>query len=254
MSTILAVPLSNQLQSVFIDFRNVYEIRERPSRMYNWTAFLTAHLLVEIPWNNFRSFLFFICWYWTVGFENSRAGYTYLFFGVLFPIYYTTIGQAVASMAPTPAIASLLFSALFSFVIAFNGVLQPGPLLGWWYWMYRTTPFTYLIEGLVGQAVGRHEINCGSTEFVSVQPPSGQTCTQYLQAYISNAGGYLENPDATSDCMYCSARTTDEFLGRNFSMLYDRHLRDLGIFIAYCVFNVRPLLTFYYAVAHLFLS
>jgi ATP-binding cassette, subfamily G (WHITE), member 2, SNQ2 len=47
----------------------------------------------------------------------SRAGFTYLMFGVLFPIYYTTIGQAVAAMAPNAEIAALLFSFFFSFVI-----------------------------------------------------------------------------------------------------------------------------------------
>ena len=32
-----------------------------------------------------------------------------------------------------------------------DGVLQPFRLLGWWQWMYRLSPFTYLIEALVGQ-------------------------------------------------------------------------------------------------------
>jgi ATP-binding cassette subfamily G (WHITE) protein 2 (SNQ2) len=77
--------------------------------------------------------LFFVCWYWTVGFDSSRAGYTYLMYGIVFPMYYSTIGQvrfrvvftnpsyafikATASMAPTAEIAAILFSLLFSFVI-----------------------------------------------------------------------------------------------------------------------------------------
>ena len=32
-----------------------------------------------------------------------------------------------------------------------DGVLQPSRLLGWWRWMYRLSPFTYLIEALLGQ-------------------------------------------------------------------------------------------------------
>jgi hypothetical protein len=32
-----------------------------------------------------------------------------------------------------------------------NGVLQPYKHLGWWKWMYRVSPYTYLIEGLIGQ-------------------------------------------------------------------------------------------------------
>ena len=54
-----------------------------------------------------------------VGFEleHSRAGFTYLMYGVCFPIYYTTIALAVASMSPTAEIAGLMFSFLFSFVL-----------------------------------------------------------------------------------------------------------------------------------------
>ena len=117
MGTIVSVPLANQLQVPFIDMRNVYEIRERPSRMYSWTALLTAQIMAEIPWNILGSSLYFLCWFWTVGFPTSRAGFTYLVMGVFYPLYYTTVGQAVAAMAPNAEIAALLFSFLFSFVL-----------------------------------------------------------------------------------------------------------------------------------------
>jgi ATP-binding cassette subfamily G (WHITE) protein 2 (SNQ2) len=117
MATILSVPLSNQLQVPFLHMRDIYEIRERPSRMYSWTAMITSLLFTELPWNILGSSLFFLCWYWTVGFESSRAGFTYLLLGVVFPMYFTTFAMAVASMAPNAEIAGLLFSLLFSFVI-----------------------------------------------------------------------------------------------------------------------------------------
>ena len=93
MSMIISVPLSNQLQVPFIDMRNIYEVRERHSRMYSWTALVTSQILIEIPWNILGSSLYFLCWYWTVGFPSSRAGYTYLFWCVVNPMFYTTIGQ-----------------------------------------------------------------------------------------------------------------------------------------------------------------
>lgn len=117
MSTILSVPLSNQLQVPFLNMRSIYEIRERPSRMYSWTAMITSQVLTEIPWNILGSSLYFLCWFWTVGFANDRAGYTYLLLGISFPLYFTTFGMAVAAMAPNPEIAGLLFSFLFSFVL-----------------------------------------------------------------------------------------------------------------------------------------
>ena len=93
MVTILSVPLAGQLQVPFIATRTIYEVRERPSRMYNWTALVTSQLLIELPWNILASNLLFFCWYWTVGFDSSRAGYTYLMMTIVFPAYYTSIGQ-----------------------------------------------------------------------------------------------------------------------------------------------------------------
>ncbi|OAX36454.1 pleiotropic drug resistance ABC transporter [Rhizopogon vinicolor AM-OR11-026] len=238
MATILCVPLSQQLQSVYINIRSIYEVRERPSRMYNWTALVTSQILVEIPWNIFCSSLFFVCWYWTVGYSTDRAGYTYLLYGITFPLYYTTIAQAIASMAPSAVIASLLFSTLFSFVVIFNGVLQPFRVLGWWRWMYRVSPFTYLIEGLLGQAIGGQLVNCASGELVTVNPPSGLNCSRYMDPFISFAGGYITNPDATAGCLYCPYRTTDEFMFNNFNIEYSHHWRNLGIVLGVVAFNV----------------
>ncbi|KAF4611873.1 hypothetical protein D9613_003579 [Agrocybe pediades] len=117
MATVLSVPLSNQLQVQFINMRTVYEVRERPSRMYSWTALLMASILVELFWNVIGSFFLFVSWYWTIGFENGRAGYTYLMLGIVFPLYYGTLAQAAALMAPNAEIAGVLFSFLFSFVV-----------------------------------------------------------------------------------------------------------------------------------------
>jgi len=117
MSVLICVPASQHLQAVYIDIRSIYEVRERPSRMYTWTALVTSQILVEIPWNILSSLLCFICWYWTVGFSTDRAGYTCFLFGIMFPLYYTTMAQAIASMAPSTEIASVIFGTLFSFVI-----------------------------------------------------------------------------------------------------------------------------------------
>ncbi|KAG1807446.1 ABC-2 type transporter-domain-containing protein [Suillus subaureus] len=246
LATILSVPITQQLQSVYIDIRSIYEVRERPSRMYSWTALATSQILVEIPWNIFCSSLFFLCWYWTVGFATNRAGYTYLMYGVVFPLYYTTIAEAVGAMAPNAVIASLLFSTVFSFVVIFNGVLQPFRALGWWKWMYRVSPFTYLVEGLLGQAIGGQLINCASDELVPINPPSGLSCAAYMDPFISSAGGYLTNPDATTECLYCPYRTTDQFMFSSFNILDSHHWRNTGIVLGIVVFNVCAIFAFTY--------
>ncbi|KAK7465001.1 ATP-binding cassette transporter snq2 [Stygiomarasmius scandens] len=244
MTTIISVPLANQLQVIYINMRNIYEIRERPSRMYSWTALVTSQLLVEIPWNMLASSLFFFCWYWTVGYPSDRAGYTYLMIGVTFPLYYTSIGQAVASMSPNAEIAAILFSFVFSFVITFNGVVQPYRQLNWWKWMYRVSPYTYLIEGVLGQALGRQSIICSDLEFVTLNPPSGQSCGTYLDNYISSSGGYLTNPNATSSCQFCPSSSTDQYLASSFNIFYSHRWRDFGIFVGFIIFNIAAMFAF----------
>lgn len=82
-------------------------------------------------------------------------------------------------MSPNAQVSALLFSFLFSFVLilyAFiaprmtnipltvavknsNGVLQPYRQLGWWKWMYRLSPFSYIIEGLLGTGKCIHSLS-----------------------------------------------------------------------------------------------
>jgi ATP-binding cassette subfamily G (WHITE) protein 2 (SNQ2) len=127
--------------------------------------------------------------------------------------------------------------------------------------MYHLSPFTYLIEALLGQgaisissqifqaaeptqlfsAVGGQLISCSDKELVSLQPPAGESCVSFMAQYISRVGGYLTNSVATADCRFCSSRTTDEWMGPSFNIFYRHHWRDFGIFCAYILFNVRRL-------------
>jgi ATP-binding cassette subfamily G (WHITE) protein 2 (SNQ2) len=122
-SLIVSAPLSNQMQRPFIRTRRVYEIRERPSRMYSWTALITAQILSELLLNTICSSLFFIIWYSLVGFPSSRAGYSYLMFGVTYPMHYTTFSQWVGSMSPSPEIASQLSNFFLSFGLLLSVVI-----------------------------------------------------------------------------------------------------------------------------------
>lgn len=82
------------------------------------------------------------------------------------------------------------------------------------------------------------EINCAPEELVSVNPPSGSTCGTFFEEFIRLSGGYITNPTATDSCLYCSARTTDEWMQPKFNIRYENHWRDFGIFWGYIVFNV----------------
>ena len=72
-----------------------------------------------------------------------------------------------------------------------------------------------------------------------IPPPSGYTCASYLDPFIASAGGYIQNPDAASGCLYCSDSTADAWLYRSFNIQYVHRWRNVGLFCAFIVFNVR---------------
>ena len=59
-----------------------------------------------------------------------------------------------------------------------------------------------------------------------------------MQNFINSAGGYLTNPEAPSDCQFCSVRTTDQFLLASFNIHYENRWRDIGVMFAFTVLNV----------------
>lgn len=87
-------------------------------------------------------------------------------------------------------------------------------------------------------AIGHRLIYCSDTELVTITPPFGQTCEQYMSTYISYAGGYLTDPEATNSCSFCSVRTTDQFVAGAYNIYYSHHWRDMGIMMSFIVFNV----------------
>jgi len=60
-----------------------------------------------------------------------------------------------------------------------------------------------------------------------------------MNPFMSHAGGYLANPDSTSACQFCAFRNTDEFLDLSYNIKYSNKWRDVGIFVAFIVLNVR---------------
>src|SRR5258706_578 len=54
-----------------------------------------------------------------------------------------------------------------------DGVLQPYKLLGWWKWMYHVSPFTYVVEGVLGH---------GTNFFVGIFDVLIEVCSAQLLA------------------------------------------------------------------------
>lgn len=83
----------------------------------------------------------------------------------------------------------------------------------WWrYWLYYLNPFNYLVGGLLNPILWDVEVRCSEQEFGVFDPPNGQTCQAYMSEFLQQSTGYLDNPDATSQCRYCSYSTGAEYL------------------------------------------
>lgn len=53
-----------QLQPLFLQRRDIYEVREKKSKMYHWSSFVTGLIISEIPYLIICAVLYFVCFYW----------------------------------------------------------------------------------------------------------------------------------------------------------------------------------------------
>lgn len=103
--------------------------------------------------------------------------------------------------------------------------------------MWRVSPLTYIVGGLAATTIHGREVICAENELAIFDPPSGQTCAEYLQPYLTQAPGSLYNPDATERCNYCPITNGDQFLAAS-RINWDQRWRNFGIGWAYVGFNI----------------
>ncbi|KAF7554149.1 hypothetical protein G7Z17_g3127 [Cylindrodendrum hubeiense] len=207
-----------QLQPLFIHRRDIFETREKKSKMYSWIAFVTGLIVSEIPYLCICAVLYFVAWYYTVGFpgDSNRAGGTF-FVMLIYEFVYTGIGQFVAAYAPNEVFASLVNPVILGTLVSFCGVLVPyGQIQSFWrYWIYWLNPFNYLMGSLLVFNIWGAEVNCSEREFARFDPPSNMTCGDYLADYLESGLGAvsnLVNPEASSQCMVCSYTKGEDYL------------------------------------------
>lgn len=63
----------NGLQPHFFEMRALYESREEPSKMFHWSIFILTIVTTEILTNILAGTLFFLPWYFAVGFMRGMA-------------------------------------------------------------------------------------------------------------------------------------------------------------------------------------
>lgn len=111
--------------------------------------------------------------------------------------------------------------------------------------MYRVSPFTYLVSAMLSTAVSGTNVVCEDVELLRFDPPSNTTCGDYMAAYIKTAGGYVSNPEATSQCGFCQMSSTDTYLAQ-VSSYYKDAWRNFGFMWVYIVFNIGAAVAIYW--------
>ncbi|KIY50620.1 ABC transporter Cdr4 [Fistulina hepatica ATCC 64428] len=236
--------LVQQVAPQFVLQRSLYEARERPSKAYSWLAFMGAQITVEIPWQLLTAALTFFSWYYPIGLYRNgeptntvhERGVLMFLFIVQFCIFTSTFGHLAFAGIDLPEAGSNLASLCFMLCLLFCGVLAKATL-GWWIWMYRVSPFTYFVSGMLSTAVAHNKVECAAIEYTVLEPPSGDTCWQYLDPYVTATGAYLSNPNATSECLVCPMSSTDQFLAE-IGIYFDDAWRNFGILWVYIIFNI----------------
>ncbi|KAJ6073237.1 hypothetical protein N7467_011322 [Penicillium canescens] len=207
----------SQLQPLFIDRRDIYETREKKSKMYHWAPFVTGLIISEIPYLLVCALLYYVCWYFTCGLPTAPQYAGSVFFVVvMYECLYTGIGQMIAAYAPNAVFASLVNPLVITTLVSFCGVMVPYSQIEpfWRYWMYYIDPFNYLMSSLLVFTTWSKTVECDTRELAIFDPPSNQTCGEYLTAYQQGmgAGTNLLNPEAITDCRVCQYTGGGDFL------------------------------------------
>ncbi|ODV71141.1 pleiotropic drug resistance protein PDR [Cyberlindnera jadinii NRRL Y-1542] len=241
-------PLLQQMLPTYVAARDLYEMRERPSKTFSWKAFMLSEIVSEIPWNALIGTIAFFCWYYPAGFYhnshstsevNQRGAYAW-FFCVMFFVYIGTMAHMCIAPIRLEDMAGTIAYLFFTLCITFCGVMvSPDILPGFWIFMYRVSPMTYFVSGYLANAVAHADVICAENEYRVVTPPPGvSSCGEYFESYIEAAGtGYLINPNAADQCQFCPLSSTDDWL-HSVGISYGEKWRNLGLLWVYMIFNV----------------
>ena len=260
MILIIFNELVSQAMPQFVIQRSLYEARERPSKVYSWKVFVLSQIIVELTWNSLMAAIMFFCWYYPIGlYRNAiptdsvaeRGGLMFLFL-LAYLLFTGTLTHFCIAGLDSAEGGAQLAQLMFILSLIFCGVLvSPSQLPRFWIFMYRVSPFTYLVSGMLSTGLANTEVICADNELLVMQPPSNQTCGEYLQAWIHGqtnmpaSGGYLVDDNATSDCQFCPLSETNAFLS-TLSSNYDDRWRNFGILCVYIVFNMGATLLVYW--------
>lgn len=147
MITTIFTTLVQQIMPRFISQRDLYEVRERPSKAYSWKAFLIANIAVEIPYQILLGIMVFASYFYPIythgGIPSGQTQGLILLLLIQFFVFASTFAHMLISALPDAQTAGNIATLMFSLTLTFNGVFQPpNALPGFWIFMYRISPLT----------------------------------------------------------------------------------------------------------------
>nr|RBR01087.1 hypothetical protein FVER53263_10580 [Fusarium verticillioides] len=248
--------LTYQTMPGFVTQRTLYEGRERSSKTYAWYNLILANTVIEMAWNSVASLAVYFPFYFLVGMygngritdtQHERGAFMFLLTWA-FMVYEGTFSHMAVAGAPTAEVGATLGLFLFMMSLVFCGVLVPySGLPGFWTFMYRVSPLTYLIGAMISNGVGKQEVTCSEIEFLQFQTPANLTCGEYVGQFVQAVGGALSNPESNQTCLYCPIASTDTYLG-TLSIRYSERWRNFGLLWAFIVFDVVAALAAYWII------
>lgn len=242
---LIFAPLVEQILPNFVTQRALYEVRERPSKTYSWVAFMLSNIIAELPWQTLVSAIAFFCYYYPVGYYRNAGDDVHergaVFFMTVwgFFLFTSTFSHMVVAGIENEHTAGTMATILFTICLGFCGVLAtPEQLPGFWIFMYRISPLTYIVSGLMAAGTADSPVICSAVEVLQMFPPPNMTCSEYLEPFARVAGGYVTNlTSSPSLCGYCAMRNTDTYLTTIHSFLKDTW-RNFGFIWIYIIFNI----------------
>ncbi|KAF7795148.1 hypothetical protein EIP86_006296 [Pleurotus ostreatoroseus] len=187
--------------------------RKSSSRIYSTYVFAIGQLIGETPYSVLCAFVYWVLMVWPMHFGQGAEGTNgngFLLLNVIFVELFggmylnlaalmsidalysaVSLGQLIGAISPNIQTAVLFNPFLGLIISTFCGVTIPyATMIRFWRaWLYQLVPFTRVLSAMLGTELHGLAINCKPDEFNVFDPPTGQTCAQWAQDFVSNFGG-----------------------------------------------------------------
>lgn len=199
--------------------------------------------------------ILFFCWYYPIGFTNSIVSDLHertaliCLLCIMFLLWTSTFSHLAIVAVETAELAGIPANLVWLLCLSFCGVgVTSADLPRFWSFMYRISPATYLIGGMLGSAMHGSNVTCSPMEILHLPVPQNVTCEDFLSPFATATGGTILNPSAMSGmCKYCFISKSDQILER-FNIYYDERWRNYGLLWTFVVANVLGALGLYWLV------